>query len=79
MDTPDVAAAARGIAVAPGQVPISPRRSFALKLRGGETGGSLMIFEQTVPAGTKSTFHLHRDCDEAAYVLSGEITLLDRR
>ena len=26
------------------------------------------------PAGTKSTFHLRRDSDEVAYVLSGEVT-----
>jgi mannose-6-phosphate isomerase-like protein (cupin superfamily) len=35
---------------------------------------SIMMFEQTVPAGTRSTFHLHRDSDEVAYVLSGEVT-----
>src|SRR2546430_17740876 len=33
-----------------------------------------MLFEGTVPAGTMSTFHLHRDSDEVAYVLIGEIT-----
>src|SRR5262245_24879107 len=43
---------------------------------GGETGGSIMMFEETVPAGTKSTFHLHHDSDEVAYVLSGEVTFL---
>ena len=51
---------------------LAPGRSFALKLRGGETGGSIMMFEETAPAGTKSTFHLHHDSDEVAYVLSGE-------
>src|SRR5262249_53190453 len=35
---------------------------------------SIMLFEQTVPAGAKSTFHLHHDSDEVGYVLSGEIT-----
>src|SRR5216684_3835190 len=64
------------IAVPPGQDSTSPGRSFSLKLRGGETGGSIMMFEQTVPAGTRSTFHLHRDSDEVAYVLSGEVTFL---
>src|SRR5436190_17013266 len=67
---------ARGIVVPPGQDPVSPGRSFALKLRGGETGDSIMMFEETAPAGTKSTFHLHRDSDEVAYVLSGEVTFL---
>src|SRR3989442_13165985 len=33
-----------------------------------------MLFEETVPAGTMSTFHLHHDSDEVAYVLSGEVT-----
>jgi len=33
-----------------------------------------MMFEETIPAGTKSTFHLHHDSDEVAYVLSGEVT-----
>src|SRR5437667_12873339 len=67
---------ARGIVVPPSQDPVSPGRSFTLKLRGGETGDSIMMLEETVPAGTKSTFHLHRDGDEAAYVLSGEVTFL---
>src|SRR6266700_407384 len=39
--------------VPPGQDPASPGRSFALKLRGGETGDSITMFEETVPAGTK--------------------------
>src|SRR6266851_3397477 len=67
MDTPN-------IVVPPGQDPGSPGRSFSLKLRGGETGDSIMMFEETIPAGTKSTFHLHHDSDEVAYVLSGEVT-----
>jgi quercetin dioxygenase-like cupin family protein len=33
-----------------------------------------MLFEETAPAGTETTFHLHRDSDEVAYVLAGEIT-----
>ena len=67
MDTPSTA-------VASGQAPTLPGRSFALKLLGGETGDSIMMFEETVPAGTRSTFHLHHDSDEVAYVLSGEVT-----
>ena len=68
---------AQGIVVQPGQGPVSSftlGRSIVLKLRGGETGDSIMMFEETVPVGTKSTFHLHHDSDEVAYVLSGEIT-----
>jgi len=68
---------AQGIVVLPEQGPesnTSPRRSVALKLLGGVTGGSIMMFEETVPVGTKSTFHLHLDSDEVAYILSGEVT-----
>ena len=69
----------QGIVVLPEQGSASntpPRRSFALKLPVGATGGSIMMFEETVPAGTKSTFHLHHDSDEVAYVLSGELTFM---
>jgi quercetin dioxygenase-like cupin family protein len=51
-------------------------RSFSIKLTCGETDGSIMVFEQTLPAGTTSTYHLHHDSDEVAYVLSGEVTFL---
>jgi quercetin dioxygenase-like cupin family protein len=53
---------------------LSPGRSAALKLLGHETNESIMLFEETVPAGTTSLFHLHRDSDEVAWVLAGEIT-----
>jgi hypothetical protein len=69
--------AAKGFVVPPGGgsvVSMAPGRSAALKLLGGETGNSIMLFEETAPAGTDTSFHLHRDSDEVAYVLSGEIT-----
>jgi quercetin dioxygenase-like cupin family protein len=65
--------ASRGAAAAR-QAPSSSGRTVSLKLRGGETGESIMVFEETVPVGTKSTLHLHHDSDELAYVLSGEVT-----
>jgi len=52
----------------------APGRFAALKLVGHETKESIMLFEETVPVGTKSLFHLHRDSDEVAWVLAGEIT-----
>jgi quercetin dioxygenase-like cupin family protein len=72
---------AHGIVVQPGEGLVSsstttPGREYALKLLGGATGESIMMFEETVPAGTKSTFHLHHDSDEVAYVLSGEVTFM---
>lgn len=68
---------ARGVVVQPGQGEVwdmAPGRAAVLKLRGEATGGSIMVFEETVPAGTTSTHHLHHDSDEVAYVLSGEVT-----
>jgi quercetin dioxygenase-like cupin family protein len=67
----------QGIVVQPGQGPVAsytPGRSIVLKLLSAATGGSIMLFEEIMPAGTRSTFHRHRDSDEVAYVLSGEIT-----
>ena len=67
---------AQGIVVLPGQDPVPEGRSVALKLLGAATDDSIMMFEETVPAGTKSTLHLHHDSDEVAYVLSGEVTFM---
>src|SRR5215469_16502335 len=52
----------------------APGRFFMLKLLGGETGESIMMFEETLPAGTTSLHHLHYDSDEVAWVLEGELT-----
>ena len=52
----------------------TPGRSFAMKLLGRETGESIMMFEEILPAGTTSLHHLHRDSDEVAWVLAGEFT-----
>jgi quercetin dioxygenase-like cupin family protein len=68
---------AKGVVVPPGGGPVlsmAPGRSAALKLLGSDTGDSVMLFEETAPAGTETTFHLHRDSDEVAWVLDGEIT-----
>jgi uncharacterized cupin superfamily protein len=53
----------------------TPGRSFAMKLLGRETGESIMMFEEILPAGTASLYHLHRDSDEVAWVLAGQFTL----
>ena len=68
---------ANGIVKLPGQGPVrnmAPGRAATLKLQNGETQESLMIFEEVAPVGTVTPMHLHRDSDEVAYVLSGEIT-----
>jgi quercetin dioxygenase-like cupin family protein len=68
---------ANGLVVMPGMGPVwkmAPGRSSTLKLQNGETDESVMIFEEVAPLGTVTPLHLHRDSDEVAYVLSGEIT-----
>jgi quercetin dioxygenase-like cupin family protein len=50
----------------------APGRFFAMKLLGRDTGESIMMFEETLPAGTTSLHHLHRTSDEVAWVLEGE-------
>jgi quercetin dioxygenase-like cupin family protein len=52
----------------------APGRNAAIKLMAGQTGQSIMMFEETLPPGTKSLHHLHRDSDEVAWVLEGEMT-----
>ena len=67
--------ATHGLVVLPGSERVaneSPRELLP-KLTCGATGDSIMVFEEIVPPGTKSTFHLHHDSDEVAYVLSGEM------
>ena len=70
---------AKGFVVPPGGGAVwdmEPGRSAALKLVGGQTAESVMLFEETAPPGTMTGVHLHLDSDEIAYVLSGEITFL---
>ena len=45
---------------------MAPGRFAALKLLGHETKESIMLFEETVPVGTKSLFHVHRCAVECA-------------
>jgi len=52
----------------------TPGRFFDLKLLGCETTDSIMMFEETLPPGTASLYHLHHDSDEVAWVLAGKIT-----
>ena len=68
---------AQGIVVLPGRDPVPEGRLVAAQTAAcGDTGDSVMVFEETVPAGTRSTLHLHHHSDEVAYVLSGEVTFL---
>ena len=41
-----------------------PQHTDRPELLGGETGESVMMFEETAPSGTETTYHLHHDSDE---------------
>jgi quercetin dioxygenase-like cupin family protein len=47
-----------------------------VKATGAQTGGSLGLVEQILPAGFVSPWHLHHNEDEAFYVAEGEMTFL---
>jgi quercetin dioxygenase-like cupin family protein len=66
--------AAKGFVLPAGGGKHFPGRFFAMKLLGRETGESIMMFEETLPAGTTSRYHLPHDSDEVAWVLEGEFT-----
>jgi quercetin dioxygenase-like cupin family protein len=48
---------------------------MVIKAGAEETGGGFTLIEQVAPAGFAPPLHLHRDEDEAFYVLEGEITV----
>jgi hypothetical protein len=56
-----------------------PDRFSHLKLLTDQTNGSIMMFEQAVPAGTKSWFHLHSQERRGRLGLRGRVQLQDRR
>ena len=68
----------KGVVVPPGggtHLKEASGQVVSMKLFGRETGESVTLFEQTVPAGSKNSWlHLHRDSDEIAWVLEGEFT-----
>ena len=69
---------AKGIIIPPAggkhHASATPGRFFDLKLLREQTGNSVMMFEETLPAGTASLYHLHHESDEVAWVLEGEFT-----
>jgi mannose-6-phosphate isomerase-like protein (cupin superfamily) len=51
--------------------------TYTIKASAESTNGSLGLVEATVPAGGGPIAHLHTRTDEAFYVLSGELEILD--
>jgi mannose-6-phosphate isomerase-like protein (cupin superfamily) len=68
----------KGVVVPPGggkHLEDASGEVVSMKLFGDDTGQSVSLFEQKVPAGRKNSwFHLHRDSDEVFWVLEGEFT-----
>jgi quercetin dioxygenase-like cupin family protein len=69
-------AAAGSIFLAPGEgkgtAPGGPRQ-INIKIAGEPTGGRYSIVEDTVPAGYATELHVHRNTDEAFYVVKGPL------
>ncbi len=49
---------------------------ITLKLTSEDSGGTCLMFEETSPPGGGPPPHMHRDEDEALYVLEGEVEFL---
>jgi quercetin dioxygenase-like cupin family protein len=47
-------------------------RTATFKLLSEQTGNSMSVFEELIPAGFGTALHLHHGSDEAMCVLSGE-------
>src|SRR6266567_3336549 len=64
-----------GIIRGPGEGEFIPRdRPILVKASGAETGGAYSLLECTTPAGGWTTRHIHHTCEEAWYLLEGELT-----
>jgi quercetin dioxygenase-like cupin family protein len=64
--------------IPPGQGSVwhmAPGRSATLKIT-SDIAESVMMFEEVAPTDTVTNLHIHRDSDEIAYVLSGEVTFM---
>lgn len=46
-----------------------------IRARGATTNGTQSVVDQLIPAGFESPWHLHRDEDEAFFVIDGEVTV----
>ena len=61
----------RGYAVAKNEGDVwemEPGRLAVFKLLAMQTGGSVAVFEETVPVGAGTPLHIHRTSDEILYV-----------
>ncbi len=69
---------AHGVIVTPEQGVVwemEPGRPTTFKLLSEQTGDSIAVFEEVVPAGAGTPLHIHPASDEVIYVLAGEFTV----
>ena len=70
------------VVVPPGAGEVVPRPTgerTVVKAAEAETGGAYAIRENSAPAGYNAVpFHLHREAEEAFFILEGEMTVFTR-
>jgi mannose-6-phosphate isomerase-like protein (cupin superfamily) len=70
------------VVVPPGEGEVVPRRfgeRTVVKAAEAETGGAYAIRENAAPAGYNAVpFHLHREAEEAFFILEGEMTVFTK-
>lgn len=49
--------------------------SIELKVSGEETGGAMSVLRQTLPPGGATSTHIHHNCEETLYPLTGKPTV----
>jgi quercetin dioxygenase-like cupin family protein len=54
---------------------MEPGRPTTFKLTSEETGGSVAVFEESVPIDGGTPLHKHRASDELIHLLTGELTM----
>lgn len=55
----------------------STQATYTVKVSGEDTGGSLSVVEASIPPGSGPPPHVHPDADEAYFVQSGVLEVLD--
>lgn len=64
--------------VSPGQGAVwdmEPSRAATFKLLSEQTGGSVAVFEESVPSGAGTPLHIHHTSDEVIYISTGVLTI----
>jgi quercetin dioxygenase-like cupin family protein len=51
------------------------KRPMTFKLLREQTGGSISVFEESVPIGAGTPLHIHHTSDEIIHLLAGELTI----